>query len=340
MAASRGAVHRSVVVGALVTVSVMILIAAAKNFGGADPVLVAAGDIACDPASGSFRNGVGTATACRQMYTSDLAVAAAPSAVAILGDGAYKCGSLEAYTQSYGPSWGRLYDVTHPAPGNHEYETAASDPHTGCDASNSGAAGYFEYFGERAGERGKGYYSYDVGAWHVVVLNSNCTASGGCAATSPQGRWLREDLAAHRAACTMAYWHEPLAVSGSRDALKVRPFWDALYDAGADVVLNGHVHFYERLKPMDPTGAVDPVRGIRTFVVGSGGASHEAAPTSVTANSETLNADTFGVLKMTLRESGYDWEFLPEGGGSYTDRGSAECHGTGTATSPTQRSSS
>jgi hypothetical protein len=291
-----------------------------------DPVLMAAGDIACDPATTPYNGGAGTATQCHQKAVSDLLVAGAPDVVAMLGDGVYKCGSLAAYRTSYDSSWGRVKDVTRPAPGNHEYQTTASAPQTGCDSSNAGAAGYFGYFGAAAGQPGQGWYSYDLGAWHVVSLNSSCSAVGGCGPTSPQGTWLQADLAANPRACTLAYWHQPLFGGGS-NTTTVKPLWDMLSAADADVILTGHQHHYERLQPLTPDGAFDPVRGIREFVVGTGGVNHEAAPTTVPAYTEAINTTIFGALRLTLHDTSYDWSFVPEAGQTWTDSGSASCHG-------------
>jgi hypothetical protein len=287
-----------------------------------DPVIAAAGDVACDPASPSFNGGAGTATSCRQRYTSDMLVNAGLAAVLTLGDLQYEDGTLANYQLSFDPTWGRVRDILHPAIGNHEYQVA-------------GAAGYFDYFNGAgnqlgpAGDRTKGWYSFDIGAWHLISLNSNCSNAGGCAAGSPQELWLKEDLAAHPAACTLAYWHHPQFSSGPHgnggglngtDAL-----WQDLHDAGGDLVLSGHDHDYERFAPQTTAGIADPVRGIREFVVGTGGKTHYLFAT-LRPNSEVRNADTFGVLKLVLHPGGYDWSFVPEAGGTFTDSGADTCH--------------
>src|SRR6266496_1654476 len=236
-----------------------------------DPIVAAAGDIACDPGSSSFNGGNGTSNSCRQRYTSDLLVNMAPAAVLALGDNQYYCGSYQAHLQSYDPSWGRVKAITHPVVGNHEYLTSGG---TGCTSANAGAAGYFSYFGAAAGNPGQGYYSFDVGTWHIIALNSNCGDAGGCSSSSPQGVWLKDDLAKKSKFCTLAYWHIPLFSSGGRAASNSKPFWQLLYDNNADVILSGHDHIYERFAPQTPSGAVDGVRGIREFIVGSGGANH------------------------------------------------------------------
>jgi chitodextrinase len=295
-----------------------------------DPVIAAAGDIACDPKSSNFNGGNGTTNNCRMKYTSDLLLDPAIAAVLLLGDNQYYCGGYQAFLQSYDKSWGRVKSITRPAVGNHEYLTSGG---TDCNSANSGAAGYYRYFGAAAGDPSKGYYSYDIGSWHFIVLNSECTDAGGCSATSPQGQWLRQDLAAHTNFCTLAYWHIPLFSSGGRASSRYRTFWDALYAADADVVLNGHDHTYERFAPQRPDGIADPARGIREFVVGTGGSNHTSFST-VFANSQVRNSSTYGVLRLTLRPTGYDWQFVPEAGKTFTDSGSAQCHGTNSDQTP------
>lgn len=229
------------------------------------------------------------------------------------GDHAYDSGTRAEFDECYRPGWGRHQERTRPAPGNHDYGTP-------------GAAGYFDYFGAAAGERGEGYYSYDLGGWHIVVINSNCWAVGGCDAASPQGRWLRADLAAN-ATCTLAYWHHPLFTSGAvqPDAREVRPIFEMLYQRGAEVVITGHNHQYERFAPQDPTGARDTAHGIRQFVVGTGGSSHYGFG-EVEPNSEVRHADTYGVLMLTLHRGWYDWRFIPVAGETFTDSGTGTCH--------------
>jgi hypothetical protein len=232
--------------------------------------------------------------------------------VATLGDNAYETGSKEDYAACYHPTWGRHKARTRPAVGNHEYLTAE-------------AGAYFEYFGAAAGDPARGYYSYDHGAWHVVVLNSNCAAVGGCVAGSPQERWLRADLAAHPRPCTLAYWHHPRYSSGAvhGNALFMSDLWQALMDFGVDLALSGHEHVYERFAPLDADGAPHPA-GVRSFVVGTGGrALYRFGPAQ--PGSQVRDNSSFGVLWLTLRPAGYDWQFVPAPPGAFTDRGSDVC---------------
>jgi len=260
-----------------------------------DPVLVGAGDIA------HCRNDGDEITA---SMLDDIS-----GTVFTTGDNAYPDGSAEEFANCYDPSWGRHKERTYPSPGNHDYHT-------------TDGAGYFNYFGSVAGEPGKGYYSYELGAWHIIVLNSNIPVEAG----SSQELWLREDLAAHPVACTLAYWHHPRfssgTVHGSDDDMQ--PLWQALYEYGADVMLVGHEHNYERFAPQDPQGIADPTRGIRQFVIGSGGRSHYDFGVPI-ANSEVRNGDTYGLLKLTLHSTSYSWEFIPEPGKTFTDSGNGPC---------------
>jgi Calcineurin-like phosphoesterase/Bacterial pre-peptidase C-terminal domain len=267
-----------------------------------DPVVVAAGDMhACDGAGDDL--------------TAALLGPLAPTAVLPLGDNSGEYGYLSEYTGCYDPTWGAYKSISHPVPGNHDYE------------GDQGASGYFTYFGAAAGTPGQGWYSYDVGAWHVIALNSNCGLVGGCGQGSPQGQWLQQDLAAHGNACTLAYFHHPLFTSTPEPGYNgpVDPLYQMLYKGGADVILNAHAHSYERFAPQDPDGTADSQYGIREFVVATGGAALD--PTNDhAANSETWQASTLGVLELTLHANGYDWRFVPVAGGSYTDSGSGACH--------------
>jgi acid phosphatase type 7 len=307
---------------ALAAACVALPAVAPGRAGASDPVIAAAGDIACDPAISGFNNGAGTLTRCRQKYTSDLLVNAGLAAVLPLGDVQYECSGYDAFAASYGATWGRLLSISRPVTGNHEYLTTGG---TGCDATNAGAAGYFKYFGATAGDPAQGYYSYDIDAWHLIALNSQCQQGGGCKDDTPQGKWLKDDLAAHPNQCTLAYMHVPRFSSGGHAKAIVQPLWDLLYAAGADVVLSGHDHIYERFAPMTPSGELDLAHGIRQFVVGTGGATHTAFVTSA-PNSEIRDANTFGVLEMTLYPDHYAWQFVPEPGQAFTDAGSQNCH--------------
>ena len=308
--------------------------------GTGDPAIVAAGDIACDPADASFDGGLGSATACRQQATANLIGNIKPAAVLTLGDTQYYCGGYTAFLESYDLSWGQFRSITFPAVGNHEYltQTSSSALGTGCDSTNANAAGYFKYFGAAAGDPSQGYYSYDLGTWHLIALNSNCANAGGCNSTSPQGQWLNADLAAHPHQCILAYWHIPLWSSGGRAELNMQAATQTLYNYKADVVLTGHDHIYERFAPQDPEGNLDPTNGIRAFVVGTGGARHSSIAT-LAPNSEITNTNTFGVLELTLHPGSYGWQFVPENVGGFSDSGMQDCHNqplgtaTGSATS-------
>jgi hypothetical protein len=253
-----------------------------------DPVIGAAGDIA----SSNF-NARNTASLLDDV-----------DQVLTLGDNAYPDGTLQQFRDYYEPTWGRHKAKTRPSPGNHEY--------------HSGGSGYYDYFGALAGERGKGYYSFDLGGWHVVSLNS-------ASMSQTQIDWLKQDLAANPDQCTLAYWHHPRWNTGSKgNNSSVAPLWNALYDAGADVVLSGHDHNYQRHAPRDKGGAVDQSYGIRQFTAGTGGVGlYDINP----SDTETFNDSTHGVIKLTLRGDSYDWRFVPVAGKTYTDSGTGRCHG-------------
>ena len=229
------------------------------------------------------------------------------------GDNAYESGTTEEFEQCYDPSWGAYRERTFPAIGNH-------------DAVTPGRQGYFDYFGSRAGDRRAGWYATTLGAWRLIVLDSNCVDAGGCGPDTDQGRWLAAELDANPSDCTLAIWHHPRFSTGYHGpTLAVEPFWDALYAAGADLVVNGHDHDYERFAPVDPDGQPDAERGIRQIVAGTGGAALRPFEAE-DPNSEVRDASTHGVLRLDLRPGAYDWEFIPVPGGSFTDRGSGTCH--------------
>lgn len=274
--------------------------------------VAAVGDLVCDPGRQADDDGDGSGPRqCQQRAVSDLVLERHPAALLALGDTQYSRGTFDAYLRSYDPTYGRLLDITHPVPGNHEYETP-------------GAAGYFAYFGRRAGTPGSGYYSYDLGAWHVVALNSNCGAVS-CEAGGEQERWLRADLAAHPATCTLAYWHHPRWSHGEHgDDRDVAPLVRAAYDAGVELILTGHDHDYERYVPRSPSGDAEPGRGVREFVVGTGGRNLRTAHGG--EGTEAVDSDTFGALFLTLSPAGYSWRFTPVGASRFSDHGSDRCH--------------
>lgn len=234
-----------------------------------------------------------------------------PGTVFTLGDNVYSSGTAAQFTQCYDPTWGRHKARTKPAPGNHDYNT-------------SGASGYYGYFGDLAGPAGRGYYSFDLGDWHIVSLNSEVSMSAG----SAQETWLRADLAASTKQCTLAYWHKPRFSSGTNHGSlsSAQPLWQALYDFHAELILNGHEHNYERFAPQTPTGAADPTNGIREIVAGTGGESHYNDEGTPLPNSEVFNGTTYGVLKLTLGSGTYTWQFVPVAGQTFTDSGSGTCH--------------
>jgi acid phosphatase type 7 len=270
-------------------------------------VLVGAGDISLCSSTGDDATG--------KLVKSVLTAAGSGTAEAFTaGDNVQLMGASSEYSTCYTQAWGSFKSRTRPVPGNHDYFTSDGSP-------------YFSFFGSAAGTGTTGYYSYDLGDWHVIALNSSCAEVGGCQAGSPQEQWLRNDLATTTKQCTIAYWHHPLFTSSSTHppTEEVRPLFQALYDGGAEIVVNGHNHIYERFAPQDPTGAADAAKGIRQFIVGTGGASHYTIGT-VAPNSEVRNGATFGVLKLTLVSGGYSWNFMPVSGQTFTDSGTGTCH--------------
>ncbi len=275
--------------------------------------VLTAGDISCGD-SGYSSTAPGR---CEQRATSDLVLSLQSDKVLTIGDQVNGFGRYSEFLTYFQPTWGRFKDKIMPIPGNHEYEEDKS------------GKGYFDYFNGVgaatgvAGERTKGYYSFDLGAWHVVALNSNCNRVD-CAA---QAVWLRTDLALHPSYCTLAYFHHPLFASAPTSTEgRVVHFWQALYDFGADVILNGDLHNYQRFGLMTPSGAPDAIRGIRQFIVGTGGYSHYRFTGSVAANTETRDDTSYGVLELKLQATSYSWRFVPTAGGGFTDSGEAQCH--------------
>jgi acid phosphatase type 7 len=265
------------------------------------PVLLAAGDVASCKSKGDEETAA--------------IIDSQPGFVAMLGDAAYPEGSADAFARCYDPSWGRFKDRTFPTPGNHEYE-----PPPG-----SGSNAYFHYFGSRAGPSGKGYYSYRLGTWKIIVLNANCLEIG-CSRGSEQELWLRRQLRADASRCTLAYWHQPRFSGAYRrpDGATLQ-FWLDLYAAGVDVILNGHAHSYERYAPQTFSGRADSRFGIREFVVGTGGSSLLPFRTRP-PNTEAQNNTTWGVLRLDLGRGSYRWRFLPVAGSTFGDSGRTACH--------------
>jgi calcineurin-like phosphoesterase family protein len=263
-------------------------------------VLVGAGDIAdCSDISGAEA----TTKLIEQI----------PGTVMAVGDLAYPDGTKENFA-CYDRTWGHFKDRTRPAVGNHEFHS-------------TGATFYFQYFGAVAGDSKDGFYSYELGTWHIIVLNSECQEVGGCQAGSRQEKWLRADLADHPTACALAYFHKPLFSSGAKHGNdpELKPLWQALYQANVDVAVGGHDHDYERFAPQTPDGIADAKHGIREFVVGTGGKSQRPFADPL-PNTEIRNNDAFGVLKLTLHSKSYDWQFVPQAGKSFTDSGTTGCH--------------
>lgn len=286
----------SLAVATTAALAATIAISPASAAPASDPVLIGAGDIALCGSSAA--------------KTTAKLIEGVDGTVFTAGDNVQLIGAPLEYSACYDKSWGRFKARTRPAPGNHDYYWP-------------GAAGYYDYFGAAAGDPDKGYYSYDLGSWHIVALNSNCDEIGGCQAGSAEERWLRADLAASHASCTAAYWHHPL-FSSNGSTSDVKPLFTALYDAHAEIVMSGHNHVYERFAPQTPDG-VASARGVRQFVVGTGGMILDSFD-SVAPNSESRIDDSHGVLKLTLKSSGYAWQFIAEPGSSSTDSGTASCN--------------
>jgi hypothetical protein len=272
--------------------------------------IVAVGDLSCETDNPEYNEGVGTSTSCQAKATSDLALSLHPDLVLTIGDEQYRNGRLAQFEDSYEKTWGRLKSITKPVPGNHEYGTF-------------GAAGYFDYFGAVAGLPGAGYYSYNLGNWHIIALNSSCKNIGGCEETSLEETWLRQDLAKDKQKCTLAYWHQPRFSSGGHGSDKAyQAFWEDLQRHGADMVLSGHDHDYERFAPQDADGTADP-KAPTEIVVGTGGESLTAF-TSTRSNSVVRDNRDYGVLNLVLSKDSYSWQFITTAG-EVKDAGTKSC---------------
>ncbi len=286
-----------------------------------DPMIVAAGDIAC-PAGKTP-----STTQCQQKATSDLALSLHPDAVLPLGDDQYELGDLSDFQSQYDSSWGRLNPISYPAPGNHEYG------YIGSDIEPTGGTGYFTYFGDRSHPLAPGcttlctsWYSWNIGSWHMIALDSQCAVINGCNPGNPEYNWLQADLKANANKCVLAYWHIPIYSSSQDHQPDMQAIYQLLYTKGADLILTGHAHFYERFNGQDGAGNADPVKGIPEFIVGTGGRSFFAIRPTPAANSATSIANTFGVLQMTLSANSYTWNFVPTNDGGSLDQGGGNCH--------------
>jgi hypothetical protein len=274
-----------------------------------EPVIAAVGDMACDPGNPNFHGGAGTTGDCAEQRVSNAMVADSSFQTFLgLGDYQYECGSPTAYALSYTPTYGRLNSIIRPAAGNHEYQTGPDEFGGTCPASNTTAATYFNYFGAAAHPATNGWYSFDLGSWHVIALNSNCGSIGGCGPTSPETQWLQSDLAATTQPCILAYWHHPRWTGNASNNNATATWWSVLYAAHADVILNGHVHNYSRFPKLNPGGAPDP-NGIREVIVGTGGES-EGAGSARAHPLPTARFKKFGYLRMDLQSNGYSAQFV------------------------------
>jgi uncharacterized repeat protein (TIGR01451 family) len=301
-----------------------------------DPVVAAVGDMACAPADSHFNGGAGTTSNCGEVRTAQQMETDSSIDVLLgLGDYQYGCGTPAEFAQSYGPSWGFFNSVIDPSAGNHEYSTTTnSATGTPCPDPNTAGQDYFTYFGSRAHPATAGEYSFNLGSWHLISLNANCSKTnvGGCSSSSPQTQWLSADLAANSQPCVLAYWHQPRWTATSSNNSTYNAWWNLLYAAHADLVLNGHIHTYARFAPLTPAGAVDTTNGITEVIVGTGGESLQAA--SSAANPKPLNNQRlFGYLRMVLQPTGYTAAFVTSSGAT-KDSFSGTCHGAGAPPKP------
>jgi hypothetical protein len=307
--------------------------ALATNSSG-ESVMGVVGDMACDPSDPDYNGGAGTSDHCGERRTSDAMVQdTSIDAVLGLGDFQYQCGDPSDYVTSYDPTWGRFDPIMNPVAGNHEYISSS-----GCPAGNTTAQSYFSHFGARAAPATNGHYSFNRGSWHMIALNANCsnTDVGGCSATSPQTQWLENDLAnvdESTQPCIAAFWHQPFYTGANTGKnANYQAWWDALYAAGADVVLNGHVHVYERFPPLDPSGAADPAHGITEYIVGTGG--EDLVGKGAASPQPDAFIEAFGYMRMTLHAAGWTTEFVDASGNTH-DPSTGTCHGTAPPTDTT-----
>jgi hypothetical protein len=300
-------------IGAVALVGMTL--AAAPTARAADPVVMAAGDIACDTADPLYLGGNGDAADCAQRRTAALLDPA--TAVLAVGDNQYNTGAFAQYLAVFDTTWGRFKSKLWAVPGNHEY-------------GRPNASGYFQYFGSKVGTAGQGWYSFNLGQWHVIALNSECDflPAGTCAAGGPEDRFIKADLAANPRKCTLAFWHQPPYSSGSapvKNAEAMKPLWRTLYAGGADLIVTAHKHFYERFAPLNATGQpVDASQGMREFIVGTGGEDQAATPVAI-AGSERRKGRVFGVLRLALHSTSYDARFLAADGNTFTDVTTTAC---------------
>lgn len=315
----RGRTIAAIVLGVLLVLVALLLLRACRSEEPAEIRVVAVGDMACDPTDPEYNDGRGTEDWCRQADVSDLAVSLEPDLFLGLGDYQYELPTTAGYDEVYGPTWGRLREITRPALGNQEYKVYQANT-------------FRSYFGDYAGEE-RGYWSYDKGPWHFVVLNSNCTTVvGGCGEGSPQQQWLAEDLAAHEGMCTVAYWHHPRFSNGIMGPdQRTLALWKTLMGHRVAAVLSGHEADYERFPRLDEKGRND-LTGPRQFVVGTGGQIHYHPQVGdapwrqklTPVDSDYVNFDTHGVLQLTLKDGSYDWEYVSIDG-EVLDSGSDTC---------------
>jgi Calcineurin-like phosphoesterase len=290
-----------------------------------EPVIAAVGDMACDPSDRAWKNGDGGALACAQKRTSERVMTdPLVGGVLGLGDYQYDCDDPADFAVSYTPTWGRLGDRITPVAGNHEYKVGTDVYGATCPSTNATAQTFFSYFANSHPET-NGHFSFDLGTWHLIGLNGNCKRAGGCTASSAQTGWLTADLAATTQPCILAYWHQPLFQGLTKPTnLAYKAWWEALYAAHADVVLNGHIHNYQRYPALNPAGAPDPVNGITEYVIGTGGERQVALNTTVTPQPDAY-AKSFGYLRMTLGTADWTAEFIDDLG--YTrDNSTGVCH--------------